>query len=487
MIRRLAFLTALLLVLAQAALSAAGTTDRTPPPWMRLSEVMTELSVDPAFVAAVLQRLGRDPDAGGLLGPDQIRRLRILILGEHWEAVDHFPGLTVAGLGRSVRLAALARGYLVGAEGEEPAPTTESEATGQMKEVTEPLALPQDGPALAPDAYLRPMGFGLQIGDRVDPSSTGQHAKALRLAQVLNRLALNPAPARAPPRYQVEVDGEIAATPQDLLALLIKAGHRLEVRDARYFANFGDLIYQGQDVLTPFWLDTGIAVPGTDRPLLVPAGHSQHELHLTGPLLDARLSFYFGIDGRAEFRPIDTLDQAWVLGRVAHVYGGDDALEVVRLAGAIIRTYAGIRDAHPDLPFGGYYRLGVCNDVNAMIELHMQGRTTLFPLTLDSQFFPGDSEVDRLARRLPVDGRADSHPDLQRIFGSIPVDDLAALPLRELRHDLELVKLAWLQGRVSSMNWWDPGPWAAAGGVLATIWLVLWWWRGRRPPVIPSA
>ncbi len=43
----------------------------------------------------------------------------------------------------------------------------------------------------------------------------------------------------------------------------------------------------------------------------------------------------------------------------------------------------------PDLPFGGYYALGVCNDVNAMIELHMQGETSLFPLTHDSDLFAG--------------------------------------------------------------------------------------------------
>ena len=43
----------------------------------------------------------------------------------------------------------------------------------------------------------------------------------------------------------------------------------------------------------------------------------------------------------------------------------------------------------PYLPFGGYYALGVCNDVNAMIELHMQGETSLFPLTHDPELFLG--------------------------------------------------------------------------------------------------
>ena len=115
---------------------------------------------------------------------------------------------------------------------------------------------------------------------------------------------------------------------------LTKAGHDLEVRDSRYFANFGDLIYHGRDVLTPFWIDTGIPVPGTDRPLLVPVSHSQHEFVVRGPVVNADLSFYFGIDGEAVFRPSVTRDQAWVMGKVAHRYRGAEALEVMRLAGA---------------------------------------------------------------------------------------------------------------------------------------------------------
>ena len=44
---------------------------------------------------------------------------------------------------------------------------------------------------------------------------------------------------------------------------------------------------------------------------------------------------------------------------------------MTRIAGSIVRTYSAIKQRHPELPFGGYYALGVCNDVNAMIELKM--------------------------------------------------------------------------------------------------------------------
>jgi hypothetical protein len=56
---------------------------------------MGELARDPAFMDAMLRRLGRDPAAGGILDPEQRERLRELIFGEHWEALDRFPGLTV--------------------------------------------------------------------------------------------------------------------------------------------------------------------------------------------------------------------------------------------------------------------------------------------------------------------------------------------------------------------------------------------------------
>src|SRR3954464_1305391 len=77
-------------------------------PWLPVSQVMSELSQNPAFLESLYKRLGRDPKAGGILGPDEIKRLRELILGKNFEALDRFPGMTVAGMGRAVRLAAAA-------------------------------------------------------------------------------------------------------------------------------------------------------------------------------------------------------------------------------------------------------------------------------------------------------------------------------------------------------------------------------------------
>ncbi|HEX7074536.1 MAG TPA: hypothetical protein VF226_10890 [Hyphomicrobiaceae bacterium] len=427
--------------------------------WVRLSAVMSELSNEPGFVDGLLRRLGHDPDAGGILGPDEIKRLREAILGKHWETLDRFPGLTVAGLGRSVRLAGLAQRHLVDRTDTGAPNAAGARAAARGVDVVESLGIPAKGPASRPDGLLTPLGFGLAWGDRVDVGRMAHYADSLRLANVLNRLALNPAEGQSAPRYRVSTAADMADSPQALLAALARAGHKVMVLDARYFANFGDLIYKGQDVLTPFWMDTKITIPGTKRSLLVPVGHSQHEIIVRGPTVKADLSFYFGIDGKAEFRPTATRNQSWVLGRIARTYRGEQALEVVRLAGEIVKAYDAVKRAHPDLPFGGYFALGVCNDVNAMIELHMQGETTLFPLTLDSDYFPGEGEVERLARQLPVD-RGGRPPSPSRVFGSLPVVDLAQLPLPELRTDLETVRDAWQRGELNDTGSWRIMPWA---------------------------
>jgi hypothetical protein len=440
-------------------LFVASAQAETEADWVPFSQVMTQLSKQPEFVEALLERLGRDPAAGGILGPENIKRFREIVLGKEFEALDRFPAMTIVGMGRAVRLAArAAKRNAQNADAEEPAEAAEEtlppEApTAPAGDVEEPLGIPTHGAAPAPGTWMREVGFGLEAGDRVDPERAPLYADGLRLAAVLNRLAVNPGTGETGARYRVTTEEGRADTPEGLIAWLGDTGHDVAVADARYFANFGDLIYRDRDVLTPFWVDTGIAVPGANRPLLVPVSHSQHELRVRGPAVNADLSFYFGIDGKAEFRPIATRDQSWTLGTTARSYRGADAREVVRFAGAIIREYQTIQRNHPDLPFGGYYALGVCNDVNAMIEQHMQGETTLFPLTHDPRYFTGDGEVARVARALPVDGRG-APPDPRRILGSLPVTRLAALPLPSLRGDLEMVRAAWERGELEFTDSW---------------------------------
>jgi hypothetical protein len=165
-----------------------------------------------------------------------------------------------------------------------------------------------------------------------------------------------------------------------------------------------------------------------------------------GPTVNAAIAFYFGIDGKAEFRAMDTKDQGWVMGHVKHEYTGEQAGEAVRVAGEAIRAYEAVQIAHPELPFGGYYALGVCNDVNAMIEQKLQGKTTLYPLTHDKKLFAGQGEVEELVKALPVDGRDGGMADFARVMGSLPVGETGQLPIDWMRRDVEAVQAAGAPG-----------------------------------------
>ena len=252
--------------------------------------------------------------------------------------------------------------------------------------------------------------------------------------------------------FRVRIGSEFADSPQSLLALLIHSGADVRIEDSRYFANFGHLHFKGQDVMMPFWLDTSIPVPHSKQKLLVPVSHAENEIRIRGAQGNADVSFYFGIDGMTEFRTMDTLDQYWVGKNVAHVYRDRQAIEVARLLGEALETYATLQRGHPALPFNGYYRFGVCQDVIAAIEMKMQGTTTLFPITHDPEYFAGKSEIDRLFARLPNDRRG--KPDWSRVHGSLPAQNFAGLQIPGLAKNLALVEASELQGReVEHWSW----------------------------------
>ncbi|HCE44565.1 MAG TPA: hypothetical protein DET40_13545 [Lentisphaeria bacterium] len=415
--------------------------------FVKFSRVMSELSKNQEFMDALMARVGRNPNAGGLMGPEEIQILKRIIFFRDFAAFDRFPGLTVKGMGISV---AIAGEKAKKRKAENPEPEKQPVDAVLTENIIEDLRLPapKDEKQPAADALLKDLGFGLQAGDKIDLSKTKTVSDSRRMAFMLNRLSLNPA-EKDKPRYMVKLGEKLIDSPNTLVEELMKSGCKVEVKDARYFANFGDLFYKGMEVLTAYWLNTEIPVPGTDSSLLVPVSHSQHELHIDGADFSIELSFYFGIDGKVEFRIVDTLDQSWVLGRIARTYSGKDAVEVVRLEGEIIKTYERIKKDNPDLPFGGYYALGVCDDVNAAIEYRMTGETTLFPLPHDVKYFQGDSEVEKIMRNLPSDGRGDSIPDPKRVLGSIPIDDLSKIPMPALREHLKKVKDAYGQGRLA--------------------------------------
>jgi len=464
-----------------------------------LSTMMRELSARPGFTEAMLAELDKGGKKGpALLTPKLIDSLRQTILGKDWEKVDRFPGWTMQEINPTVRvvghfagkdasvtsLAARHPGASADGSSEQTAGTAEAAALyadlGEYAlDRTETISLdePSRLPGFSDKGLITALGDGVVRGDDANPERAPLHAESQRLADVLNRLALN------------GVDGVVAAhaslaartagSPEDLVQALMASGHSVVVSDARYFANFGHFHYKGQDVMMPFWVNTEMVVPGPfwtqGRPLLVPVSHAEYEWTVRGPKINADVSWYYGVDGKAEFRTMDTLDQAWVLGRHAHTYRGADAVEVTRLVEKMEIAYAHQHSARPKLPFGGYYALGVCQDSVAAIEKKMTGTATLFPNTADTALFddPRDAEINRLMEAIPKD-RDGGLPGPERVFGSLPVaeSDLRVITIPGLADDLIATEQAWHAGRLERTHGWRRTALEGVSGVVGLVLLV---------------
>jgi hypothetical protein len=342
------------------------------------------------------------------------------------------------------------------------------------------LDMPSSLPGFTTEGLVSDLGAGVIRGDGPNPTLAPRHAESQRMADVLNRLSLNGLDGAAP--VTAVLGDHTASTPEQIVAALMAAGHTVVVSDARYFANFGHFHYKGQDVMMPFWVNSQIAIPGTKRSLLVPVSHAEYEWEIRGPKVNADVSYYFGIDGKAEFRTMDTLDQPWVLGRHAHEYRGTDAVEVTRLVGKMVLAYAHQHLARPDLPFGGYYPLGVCQDSIAAIEKKMTGNATLFPNTAESSLFddPRDAEINAMIQAIPKD-RNGLPPEPERIFGSLPTTDFDAITIPGLTADLVAVHDAWQDGSLERTPSWIRKITGRVIGVAAIALLAgLVVWRRRR-------
>jgi hypothetical protein len=451
-----------------------------PPNTILLSQVLRQLSAQPGFTEKLLHEIGGDDGKRGpaLLTPALFTELRKRILGSDWQGLDRFPGWTMREINPTVRVV----GHLAGkdqkleaaSEVHPGAPLSAAQAAQFLdlgpytldQAQTVSLDQPSTFPPFSSAGIVTPLGDGITRGD--GPNNLApEHAESQELADVLNRLAANKLTDAQP--FTVTTHGQSATTSQQLLQELIAAGATVTVDDARYFANFAHLHYNasgssqpGEDVMAPFWIDSQLVVPHSGgRHLLVPASHAEYEWHIhlnpkacAGICLkiNADISYYFGIDGKAEWRTMDTLDQAWVLKRNAHEYTGQQAVEVTRLAGLMTVAYLHLHAAHPTLPFGGYYALGVCQDGVSAIEHALTGHVTLFPNTADTAFFndPRDAEINRLMAAIPKD--RDGHPpNPERIFGSLPTapdaeGQFSAVTIPGLAADLNLTYAAWRSG-----------------------------------------
>lgn len=512
-----------------------------PPDTILLSTMMQELSDQPGFTDAVLHELQSGGKKGAaLLTPALLQHLRELILGKDWEGLNRFPGWTMREITPTVNVA----GRIVESQGPK-APGTErdqpSDASGvdssadsssapdgapadqsatttsaapnfdrlpSAQEVASYIDLgelsldqerqidldqPSEAESTLPASSVRQLGFGVVSGDGPDPELIKTHAESVRLARVFNRLSLNRmnlSGAEAARPVTAALGDHVAHTPEELVAALLATGHTVRVADARFFANFGHFHYKGRDVMMPFWVSTQLEVPHTRRPLLVPVAHAEYEWQVRGPRLNADVAFYYGIDGRAEFRTMDERNQPWVLGRFAHVYTGQQAMEVTRLTGRMALAYIHQHVARPELPFGGYYTLGVCQDVVAAIEKHMTGKATLFPNTADASLFndPRDAEINDLIAAIPKD-RSGAVLDPDRVFSSMPTTDFHAITIPGLADDLDAAQGAWREGKLRHVATVQRrvAQMLEVGGIVLGFAVAFWLYRSRRRAAIAAA
>ena len=453
-----------------------------PPNTVMLSQMMRELSAQPGFTEQLLSYIDKGQKNGAMLTPELFDTFRKLVLGRDWSGLDRFPGWTIHRVTRTVKLGE----SLMHKANDHTAASSLVQVGPYALDASanESLDTPSTLPGFSDQGLVTKLTDAVTNGDGPDPKLAPMHAESARLAEVINRLSLNGFQSTAP--FTVTLAGQTAHSPQQLVQALVASGHQVTVADARYFANFGHFHYNGRDVEMPFFLSSQYEVP-TDhwwqraRPLLVPVAHAEYEWIVSGPKINADVTFYFGIDGRAEFRTNDQLNQPWVMGRHAHEYRGDDAVEVTRLTGNMLRAYAYLHAAHPQLPFGGYYTLGVCQDVVGAIELRMTGRTTLFPNTARTELFHDqpDAEITRLMEAVPKDtGGAPPTPD--RIFGSLPTGDLNAITVPGLRNDLLRAHAAWQQGRLRPRRTIGNQALTLAGAMFATGLIAWLLWSRRR-------
>ena len=475
-----------------------------------LAQMMRELSGRPGFTEAMLSQLNQGAKKGpAFLTPALIDRLRSLIVGKDWQGLDRFPGWTMREVNPTVRVV----GHVVGEDqkvenlaARHPGTPANAEQVKTFidlgpytlsKTETINLDTPSTLPPFTTAGLVSELGAGVVRGDSANAQLAPLHPESQRLADVLNRLSLNGTNG-VEPFHVARLEGyklnqslgpntvfkliAFYSSPESLITALQATGHIVTVSDARYFANFGHFHYKGQDVMMPFWVNSQIQVPGTNRPLLVPVSHAEYEWEIRGPRINANVSWYFGIDGKAEFRVMDTQDQPWVMGRHAHEYKGEQALEVTRLVTSMTIAYLHQHIARPALPFGGYYALGVCQDSVAAIEKKMTGNATLFPNTADASLFndPRDAEVNELIAAIPKD-RAGALPGPERIFGSLPTEDLAAISIPGLSADLVATRQALQQGKLKRTH----GPsfktrvaLEALGSLLALL-VITWLLRSR--------
>lgn len=381
---------------------------------LSLSDLARLLSQDPTAVDDMLDLLvAKSGSLGSALdSPRRRAEIKEALRRADPSVLDRFPTMSPAE-------AAAAASLYASRQGATPAPNRPADLSLSL------TGTPADPPK---DAFLKPIGHGLLYGDETLFGAGAAWGDSKAVAEALNQLAAND--PSAPAGFVVD-GGARYASVKGWLGALLASGHSLSVEDTRHYANFGDLRLETpagrRDVATPTLLDTGIVLP-SGRRLVTPVSHSELEIRVSGPRVNAFLAFYFGIDGRAAFRAQDTKDQGWVGGRTVRTWTGSDAATLLERAGWVAREL----DAKAKkfgLAMGGYGPLGDCNDADAFVT-----GAAPYGMLRDPRYYAGGSELDALSATLPYD--VAGVPDGRRVWDARPFERAEDIPLPAAREAL---------------------------------------------------
>ncbi|HUS32645.1 MAG TPA: hypothetical protein VMZ53_29290 [Kofleriaceae bacterium] len=352
------------------------------------------------YAKAEIASLVHDP----VVAERMAAQLQTILADPNLTGLDRFPTIPLSAIGAL-------RPALGAIPAEEPKP--DQVVTGDLMAFLGACSPDRSLPADV-DQRLPGVKYGQFPSKTLSPC---QYAHASKLGQVLTSLAANNGSS-------VTFKGQTIKTPKELFAALIAAGHTIEVRNERMYANFLSLIAGDRDVIWPVWIDTGIRLSNGES-LSIPVGHSHHAWRISGPTINTRVMFYLGVSGAGFFGQTDQRP-AWS-GTIASTTSTQaDVLATVDAATSYLRRNRIERTTVAQgKPADGYGYVGVCNDSNATIEHVTKGTITTFPLLrakeLDNAASLNDG-LDATVRALPKDGDgiSDSRDALRRAVAMQP-------------------------------------------------------------------
>jgi len=199
-------------------------------------------------------------------------------------------------------------------------------------------------------------------------------------------------------------------SPRDFVQALFATGHKIEWQSERTHANFIALVRDETYIRWPAWFDSGIPLK-SGRSLQVPMGHSQQAWLIRGPVVNARIAFFLGINGVGFFANIDERP-SWTGLTARHFMESDTLSHQATILSSFVYSTRYQRRVHTDLagpakgvPASGYGFLGVCNDSNAFVEFALFGIKSTYPWARAASLLDKDSRdpIDLIFNNLPGD------------------------------------------------------------------------------------